>query len=329
MESGDRYYDEVSDAVQPGYPEFEYSNAQAGGMIDNEGHMQAEDLKGAKTIRFWATIPAGETLETLHAKYPKGFVTQIPAHLRPTLGHVMTDRNRANATEKDMYGNRQKAVIVSARIISQKSDVPKAIAVDIKGVVGNTYTRNGRHAHVLHPCKFTNMDREVNDPDNIFSRAMYQKNQRCDLASLQENVRLNDRGGKDSFRTGTLAWDKLLENEPVWDEMGSEFQQMKADHPYAFSESNVSYWVDVPHSISRPLYKGLEEQIKNFEKTYIDLDDWNVTLKPADGKAWNDNASLLGDSVNAKGTAYERETMIHKPMQESGVEVELKYFLNR
>lgn len=118
---------------------------------------------------------------------------QVPQDLLDTLRHVNRATDRVNATGEQLEGDLQKGLFLAARVFNPYSDCHKSLNVDIPGLVPNHLTAHGRTNFVLPPTKghVVPISQEIMHPNNIFTKYMYQHEQKCDLKALNQQVRFD------------------------------------------------------------------------------------------------------------------------------------------
>jgi len=336
MQVGDSYYDNLDDEIQEDYApvQFTASNAIVSGAIDPEGHLQAEDLWGVQTKRFFITTPEGATLEKLAANAKNGVNWEVPQEMKQLLRQVNKAQNRSTVSEDDLDGSLNKALFVGATVVSYNSDCPKHLALDIPGLVPTVYTNTGRHNFVVPAnCGNTVVKQSIFEPDNYFTRYMYEHNQKCDLKTLDRHIRFDFDPTKQFavMDTHGVGWKVLLNNLVNPDsQIASAYDAIWAKNEHILTNPDPinSQLAQVPYDVAKVVYDSIASPLKEIEKAYVDFDNWKPKFAPANGEAWNSINGLVKDSTvfGTDSSAFETEAKLNTPFN-AAVEVELKYVL--
>lgn len=327
---------ENEEYLQDGYPEedewaFTGSNASVAGGIDEDGHLQAEDMWGVQTKIFDITMPAGVTLETLQAKHKNGVNWELPAELKNMLRQVSTRRNRTNAGEDDLVGDLGKFLFLGAEVISEYSDCPKPLGVLIPGLVPNVYRSTGRFNWVIPAGNgsTTRVGEPIFEPDNYFTKYMYQHKQKCDLKTLAQHIRLNFDPTKQvaGMESHGVGW-KVLTDNMARGEYASAAEGIYAmnEHIFANPDSQYSHMAKVPFEIAQEIYDAIATPLKEIESAYTDFNTFKVRFVPADGESWANPAGLISESYgfDAESKGYEQQALLNKPIN-AGIRLRVKY----
>lgn len=334
MQVGDQYFeDEIQEDYAP--VAFGDSNASISGAIDPEGHLQAEDLWGVQTKVFDITTPEGATLEQLAANAKNGLYWEVPEEMKKLLKQVNKAQNRTNVTESDLDGDLNKALFVSANVISYQSDCPKRLAVDIPGLVPTVYTSSGRHNFVIPAhCGNTVVKQSIFEPDNYFTKYMYAHNQKCDLKTLKQHIRFDIDPTKQfaAMNTHGVGWKVLLDNLSNPDSpLASAYDAIVAKNEHIMSnlDSPYSQLAQVPYQVAEAVYDSIAAPLKEIEKAYVDFENWKVKFSPANKESWNSVNGLVKEATvfGTDSSNFEVEAKLNTPFT-AGIQVEIKYVLN-
>jgi len=335
---GDSYYEYEGDEIEDDYMPVQFSPSQAlvSGTIDPDGHLQAEELWGVQTKRFFITMPEGATLEKLAASAKNGVSWEVPQEMKRLLRQVNKSQNRSTVSDSDLDGSLNKGLFVNAKVVSYTSDCPKTLALDIPGLVPTVYTNRNRHNFVLPAnCGHNVCDRTIFEPDNYFTRYMYAHNQKCDLSTLDQQVRFDVDPSKQYavINSHSVAWKVVCDNlsnpesqiahaaDAIW---------AKNEHILTNPDHANAQLAQVPTDVARLVYDSIAAPLKKIEESYTDLDNWRPKFSPANGEAWNSINGLVKDSTvfGTDSSAFETESKLNTPIHAS-VEVELSYVLGK
>jgi len=331
--------DNVEDEVQPGYtdaPEFEYSSAPVPGHIDEEGHINAGDLWGVQTKTFFIDIPEGATLEQLEARHKNGVFWQMPAEQKNFLKQINKATNRSVVSEKDLDGDLTKALFLSAKIVAFHNDSAKSIAVDIPGLLPTGHTSTDRHTYVLRPTggNLVVINKSIFQPENLFTRFMYEHNQKCNLKTLAQQIRLDYDPKKQiaTMDSRGVGWKVLLDNlksedSPFISALDSIYA--KNQHIIENPDPERSQIAEVPYEIASQVFNAIAKPLKEIEKSYQNFASWKVRFSPANKQPWNSIAGLAQEGVvfGHDAISDERDHKLNTPIS-AGLEVEISYVLD-
>jgi len=330
--------DNIEDEAQPGYvdaPQFEQSNASIAGRIDEDGHIQAQELWGVQKRTFRMETPEDMTLEKLSACAKNGYLWQMPAEQKLFLKQVGKMTNRSEVSDKDLHGDLDKALFLSAKIVGFWNDSPKPIALDIGGLMPTVHTSTGRHTYVINPTggAFTVINKNIMEPDNVFTKHMYSHNQKCNLNTLKKQIRLDHDPEKQVALMESLGvgWKVLLDNLRTEDSpFASALDTIYTKNRHIIEQPDLehSQLAVVPYQIAQQVYEAIAAPLKEIERSYINFSSWKVKFSPANKQAWNSISGLAKDSVvyGVDSAEVEVQNKLNTPFS-SGVEVELEYIL--
>jgi hypothetical protein len=330
---------EIDDEVQPGYaeaPQFEQSNAPIAGRIDEEGHIQPTELWGVQKRTFMMQTTSGATLEKLAASAKNGLLWSMPAEQKNYLKQVNKTNNRSEVSDKDLDGDLTKALFLSARIVGFWNDSPKDIALDIGGLVPTVHTDTGRHTYVIKPTggNYTVLNKSIMEPENVFTKFMYAHNQKCNLKTLGQQIRLDHDKEKQIALMDSrgVGWKVLTDNLKSEDSpfIGAlDAIYSKNRHIFEDPDPEHSQLAVVPYQIAEQVYNAIAAPLKTIEKSYIDFSNWRVKFSPADKQSWNSISGLAKDAViyGVDAVDIEVSNKLNTPFN-AGVEVELEYVLD-
>lgn len=311
-------------------PQFTASNAMKMGAIDEEGHIQVQDLYGVQHRIFTISLPAGVTLEKLQEKNRNGIYWEMPDELKETLRQISSTRNRSNATGEDRVGSVKKMMLLGAEIISERSTCPKPLALDIPGLVPQCNNAHTVTNWIIEPGQghTVMLNQNIFNPDNIFTKMMLEHNQKCDLDTLNRTIKLDHDPKKETaiIETASIPWYVLDEHLDV--SFPDCADLIRAENAHAYSNPHKSYAAKVPYDVAKQLYDSIAGPLKEYEKGYTDIDSWRVRFRPADGEAWNHTEGLINESygLETDDKEFEADRALHTPVQAS-VRLHLSYVL--
>lgn len=317
--------------TQYGYPaeedeQSQYVNSAAGseGMIDAEGHLQVKDFEGSEIRILDVGLPANMTLERLQREHPDGYMWEMPKELLQSMRAVQKSRNRTHAGEEDLAGDLGKMLILDAEVISDRSNAPLDIGVLIPGMVPIINNGVDRFNWIIDAGNgnTNNVGRKVFVPDNMFTKMMFKRGQRCDMATLKRHVNLEADPSKRvaHMETKGVGWHILMTNlaeeNNAFVDAQDAIEQMN-EHIFNAGETEHSMVAKVPYHVGEAVFEAIAEQLRENEKSYTDLNNFRICLKPAHGQAWDTGDHLISESYgfdNASKGA-EKATELVRPIQ--------------
>lgn len=327
--------------TQYGYPqdgESQYisSSANAEGLIDAEGHLQVQDFEGSEMRMLDIGLPANMTLERLQREHPNGYMWEMPKELRNTMRAVQKTRNRTHATDEDLAGDLGKMLILGAEVVSERSNAPIDIGVDIPGMVPVVNNGVDRFNWIIDAGNgnTASVGRHIFVPDNLFSKLMYKRGQRCDMATLKRHINLEADPQKRvaHMETKGVGWHILMtnleqDNNAFMDAQDSILAMN--EHIFNAGETEHSMVAKVPYHVGEQVFEAIAEQLRENEKSYVNLNNFRVCLRPANGQAWDNGDYLISESYGfdqaSKGA--EKATELVRPIQ-AKLRLQLQYVLD-
>lgn len=318
--------DNLSEEYSDEEAHFGPSDAQIAGQIDEDGHLQAEDLYGVQTKIFNITING--SLEQI-AGNNKLTTWRLSDDMQKQLKQVISSTNRSKAGDEHLAGDLSKAVLLQATILQERSDFPIPIGVKIPGLVPQVYTNNSRYNWVIDKDTRTNtINQSIFEPDNVFTKYMYEKLQKLDMETLNQQVDFEkDPSGKFAMvDTNGFVWDVIMRNAAQGKFRGAE------DHLFGIDEqvanSQYSFGAKVPMEIARSVYDAIKEPLQNIEKSFVDMRKLCARFERADGEHWNSFGGLIGEAagLDKDSEGYIKEHKINTPYSAS-LKVLIKYIV--
>jgi hypothetical protein len=306
------------------------SMADIAGGIDEEGHLQESDLWGVQTKIF--DISFSGSMEQF-ATDPRLTVFKLGSNMTPHLKHVTAMHNRDKARTEDREGNPAKAIILNAQVVEQHNDFPVKLGIKIKHLVPMVLGKNANNWSLNPYCPTQTVGKHAGhifEPANIFKRFMYEKLDRLDTAKLAKEIRLDQaEDGYVPYRTDGISWRLLQQN--VYDDVFPHFTEQFYDIEDELEASRRRrFKVDIPQDVASTMYKAIEAPLKEFEKSYVDLNDFNAVLLRDDGEAFNSTAGLIGEAYGSDADSRDEESSHNVTrVSHAGIKLKLSYVLKK
>lgn len=278
--------------------EYENSMSKVAGQIDNQGHLQAEDLYGVQTKIF--TVRCQGSLEQL-ASNPAKATWKLSPEMQKLLRQVTTTTNRSKADEDQLVGDLSKAVILQSTVLQERSDYPIPIGLSIPGMVPQVYDSNSRYNWIVEKeTPTTTVNQTLFEPDNLFTKYMYEKLEKLDIESLNNQIRFE----KDPNAPHALmdpngfAWQIMMKNVYQGNFPGVE-QDLLEIHDSVQNNRNRAVFVKVPVDVAREVHAAIEQPLKSIESSFVDMRKFTCTFERADNQHWNSTQGLIGAAAAA------------------------------
>lgn len=299
--------------------------------IDEDGHLTEDQLFGVKTMIFNIKTTPGITLAKLAADNVGAMIWEIPEDLKKFLRHVNKTDNRSHVTESDLEGDLNKGLFLGATVISQYSNAPIELACDIPGLVPNEITSYGRHNWTVPAnCPFTMVNRNIFDPNDMFSKWMYEHNQKCDLKTLDEHIDLNYDKNKQFgvMQSHGVGW-RVLKPNLAKPEFQQAMESIYSQNKHVFEEEHINHLVRVPYEICEAVKEKIAEPLRSIEARYTNFNTMHAKLTRADKEPWDSIKGLAVDSIiyGEENVGYEMDQKLNQPF-EAGLKLECKFILN-
>lgn len=318
-------YDQAGDYV--GNEIYVESKASQAGQLDEDGHLQVEDLYGVQSAVLYAQFTG--SLDDFQ-KNPRKAVWTLSHENQKQLMLNNRSNNRANATDSDRSGDLSKAIIVGASVINTSSSFGTDLGLKITGMEPRVLTGNGNFSWIIGANSgYQPVGRSVYQPNNIFTRYMYKNYDVCDTKSLNAQVRF-DMGGENTAMVDTrgFVWDVMMRNVGTQDSWGDFSHTLRDIEDERRAGQLRNPFVEVPRAIADFVHGSIKEQVEQIEKSFVDLRNFRCSVQRVDGEAWNQCNGLIGESVvfDEQSKMKLREHALYKTCTASAA-IEIKYVL--
>jgi len=317
----DYYNEDVEEAY------FEPSNAQIAGEIDEQGHLQAEDLYGVQTKIF--NMTCNGSLEQFAAN--KGKATwKLSPDMQSLLRQVTSTTNRSKATSDDLTGDLTKAVLLQATVLEQRNSFPVPIGLNIPGMVPQVYSENKRYNWILEPNTGTSpVNQSIFEPDNVFTKYMYSNLQKLDVESLEKQVRFDvDPTGESALVDHNgIVYDVLMRNV-CSGKFSEDDTQYLLDVDERVRSNPYSMGAPIPTDIAKEICEAIKGPLEVIEKSFVDMRKLHGRFERADGEHWNSFSGLIGEAagMDADSKGFLKQHALTSSYSAS-VKVQIKYIV--
>lgn len=307
------------------YEDEEYYSSEDGNMgdqmIEDEGHLAAEDLDGVQTKYLYITLEG--SMEDLAKNNAKATWKMFP-EVHKKLRQVVTSTNKTKASDDQYEGNLKKTVIVQGVIKQQFSNFPVALGLSFPSMLPTTFTKNKRFNCVVEKNTPTMLvNQSIFEPDSDFTRYMYESLEKIDSESLDRQIKFGHPNGA-LFDPNGYAWKVLMKNVRKGTFPGAEDRLFEQD---AQADGNPHAFPVVPEPIARSIHTAIRDRLDQVESSFTDLTTFGCNWSRADGKAWNSTKGLIGSNAGQYQDGKSAITS-HKLTNEysASVVMEIKYF---
>ena len=319
-------WEEEAEKIQ--HSMFEYSQADAMGDVDEEGHLQSEDLFGVKTL-IWDVNFSG-TLDEFAKLKAKTRVTVTPAEVRG-LRHVTRATDRANAGDEHLVGDLDKGIILNARVIEQWNESNAKVGINVNYLVPTVACNGSRYVWTINPKTHGYPQVDISQTTNLFSRWMYKKTAKLTPESLKREVNMEaDQEGRHAYVDSQgIIWDHILKTANKHPEryQGYMDELISACDQVAARNDLVSIPVVVPMAIAKDAYETLVKPLEKISESYVDLRKLSARAFRTDGEEWNSLSGISGRAGVIGSDAYLNNHTINRVIN-VGAKIELKVVLN-
>jgi len=295
---GNEYQENIEEAeIQQEEPQYVSSNATEEGMLDEEDHLQVTDMFGVQE-RFVDAQITGTLEQFQNQRHLLKWKPTDQNLVNMGINGRMIDRE--NATEKDFTGDLSKAIILNAEVIHTMNDSPKTVAIKVKGIEPRVITKNDRFVWSINAnSNHTNVNQNVTSPSNVFTRRMYEKQEMCDIDSLDKQIQYDkkERPNHALVDTRGFAWDIIMRNaatNPKWQQFTDMLYTIEGKRKRGELHNPL---VELPKRVADDVYTAIKAQLEPIEKSFFDFNKFIITFHTRDNSAWNDPSTLVGQEV--------------------------------
>lgn len=301
-------------------PEYVESNATEAGLIDENGHLQMDDLFGVQTIVIYPQVK--DSLEN-YAKDPSKTVWTMSRDNLASTRHNTRTNNRANATDDDLTGDLSKAVFLEARLLYTNNDSPVDVGFKVTGLEPRGFTDRDRYSWVMPAkSKYQKVDESIFEPNNFFTKHMYKNYEKVNLTSLKNQIDF-EKGSPNHALVDTqgFVWDIIMRNAD-----NLQHWNTVADYLHDLDETATERYVQIPLEIAEEVHASVKEQKDRIEASFVDMNKLRVSFHRTDGEEWSQCAGLVGDAI-AYGEQSKQTMTSHALHSTSSIScaIELKY----
>ena len=294
------------------------SKAPIAGQLDDDNHLQMEDMYGVQTKYFDISIDS--SLSDC-AKNQNNAVWKINPELVQFLKEIVTNKNRSTADKNDMTGNVERMIPLAATIVEVHNEHDVPIGINIPGFVPNTINSHGRFLWTIQPrTPPTQVNYQVSEPDNFLTKKMYTNWRKCDLEQLNREIQFSNDPQENYavMRTDGLAFEVLMDAI-----MEGRFGDSL--NPHAITQAaQISRRVEVDQDVAKQVYESIKTPLEDIEKRFFNAKDFQVRFSRADGKPFDSPHGLVGSPVNGISTQY-LDTHARYTKKRAGIRLKLEY----
>ena len=272
-----------------------YENGQD--SAEEETHLQKKDVYGYQKIKFFAHMTASRkdlanepTLATW--KLPEKELERMKFNIRKT--------NRNNATSKERVGDVTRVIPLDCRIIQAGNTFDGDLGITATGLEGRVCVGREPVLWTLPANNHSsNISEEVGDPDSVFTTNMFKKIMACDRKDLEKQLLM---GHGSTPNQGLIdvkghAWTVVMQHAHT--PQFASYAQVLYDYDHKRKAGTLdSNMVPIPLKIASFVKNKIEKDIANIEKSYIDMNDFEIKFSRIDGRAWDDTMGLVGEAAS-------------------------------
>lgn len=273
------------------------SEAPFAGQLDDENHLQMEDMYGVQTRYFDISMDA--SLSDC-AQNRNNAIWKMNPELLQFMQQVVTNKNRTNASKEDRAGNLERVIPLAATIVEVYNEHEVPIGINIPGFVPNKFTSNGRYLWTLQPRTApTQVNYKVCEPDNFLTARMYKNWRKCDLDQLNREIKFSDEDKEAAqMRTDGIAFDVLLDAI----QEGRFGNSLSAA---AISDAaNYSRWVEIDRDVAQKVYDSVAAPLSDIGNRFMNFKDFHALFDRADGRPFDSPHGRISSPVNGVSTGF-------------------------
>ena len=269
--------------------------------VDNEAkfkedqHLTKEDVYGIQTKIIYAEING--TLEEFAAHSEKSEWKMTP-NVAKSFGRLDKSKGRATANTCDYKGDLNKCILLDAIIIDAGNSHPRTSGINITGMVPSTVTDKKPYLWVMPAnVPHININKSIFSPDNKFTRTMYEEYGKCDLDSLNSQIRFG-KGNLSSVDVEGIVWGTIMDNIKTKKSWAGAYHDIYDLNSAKLNNELKSPWVEIPTKIARDVHASISEDLKWIEKSFVNLNELSVKFTPTNADAWNNVEGLIGQNIS-------------------------------
>lgn len=289
------------------------------GQLDDENHLQMEDMYGVQT-RFFDITWDASLAEC--AQNNNNALWKLNPELAEFMKQIVTTSDRDKADVSDRAGNLENIIPLAATIVEIHNEHEVPIGINIPGFVPNTITNNGRFLWTIQPRTApTQVNYKVLEPSNFFTQHMYENWRKCDIAQLDREIKFSkDEPAVATMRTDGLAFDVLIDAI-----MAKRFgPTLNAE---AIKDAaQYSRWVEIDSDIARKVYDSIHAPLKDIKQRFMNGKDFHARMTRADGRPFDSPHGLVGSPINGVSTGF-MDTHFRYTKKRAGIRLKFDYVL--
>jgi hypothetical protein len=326
---GEEYVDEE----QQYYPTESIMPMFSGASMTEGENLSHKDVSGVRKAIFDVSLPDGMTPEMLAENHRNGFLWQVPDAQKKNMRHILRAAGRAEAGDEDMAGDLNMGLILGCKVLSHYNNSSRKVGINLPGVIPHCYAGKGRYGWVIGPTGGTErtINKKIFEPDNPFTRTMYEMRQAYNSTSLKNSIRCDiDPNGVSASILNRGIGRTLLEHTLKQPQFVHHCDAVYEANAAALTDSNPNqlHWIHVPVELGKAALQAGEKPLEELRKAYQDFNKMSIRMVPIAGH-WTDRSTQISASMafNNESRGFEKDASLHTPL-EVGASIQIKYVLD-
>lgn len=264
---------------------------------------------------------------------PSKATWKLAPHLSKLLKQNLAMRNRHMAGEDDLAGNLHRCVPLGLRIIQQKNDFNFFMGMHVPGMMDVNIHKDGQAVWRVPPNTPTmKVKEQAFQPANIVNQFIYANFRSCTPEDLDHALQLQPARGKTPAHAMVLVDSlphQLIKDNLLAGKWGEELAAFNVNSVLAPPQGQLR--VQVTERMGKQIKELLEPEMKAAQEAFVNLNDFVVTFKRADGvdsfsSPKNMNGLLIGSNMKAIDTDVINTTQLQRVCT-FHIKAELSYLL--
>lgn len=235
---------------------------------------------------------------------PEKATWKLAQHLSKSFKQNLALQDRHTAGEDALAGNLHRCIPLGLRIIQQKNDFPYFIGIHVPGMMDVNLHKDGQAVWRVPPHTQTmKVKEQAFEPRNIVNQFIYANFRNCTPEDVEHAIQLHPARGKTPAHAQVLVGSlphQLIKDNLELGNWASEAPFINV--PQIINPPAGQLRVQVTERMGNQIKELLKPEMEAAQKAMINLDDFVVTFKRADGVASfkspkNMNGLLIGSSA--------------------------------
>jgi len=269
---------------------------QVADPAETEEHLKTRDVFGHQKIILYAHVTA--SLKELQSN-PAKASWRLSGKELDAMKFNIRKTNRTNATSEERTGDITRVIPLTLRVISAGSNFDIGLTANGSGLEGRVCVGKEPALWVFPPnSPSQRVDEEVGNPDSRFTAEMFKKVMACDRESLKKQL-LFGKGSNEHIAHADAhghVWKEITRcaRNPKFASCADAIYEYDAKRLEGSLDSNM---IPIPLQLAEYVHAKITKDLDEIEKSYINMNDFEIKFGRVDGKAWDDCLGLVGEAA--------------------------------